>query len=818
MKNFRKVLALVLVVATLFSFTAMAGAAYKDEAAISYDEAVAVLSAVGILNGYEDSTFKPTQTISREEMAKMIAVLANAGDDVSTLYASASTFADVPASKWSASYVAYCAKTGIVAGRSASTFDPAGKVTGLETAKMLLVTLGFDANEQGYVGADWKVNVLRDAKVMGLLNNFAADYDVDAALTREEAAQMMLNALQAPCVVGIISDGLVTITNALIVNWPGAGNVNIANLLNISVYAKLQDAIKAGKWCLYGNVVISNDLLCDRLYDMEKGTGYDCYGRPSTIWMINGEKVAYFNETPVWSSYNTSAAVVAEKVGKLTKTPTYFFNGFASSAAEAEKVIGKGVLVEIYADGEVVMIETYIGYVGQMDTARGKFMVLDAGKNTLRKADNTNGFTKADEGTMILYWECNETKDNKKADNFHAIEVAEFNTVEVHGVRSAKENFCDAKENTYEFHNGVEALTAAAVGKTYEIVVDKYGYVLYVGAPAAAAAKVSVLVSDSAWKTNGKQSANDDATFDYFASFVDFEDGAKATEYAADLDAFTTDKDADHDVLVTYNAKGEARLATDAADELKLEKDATFIMSSKGKIEGLEKVANDYTQYILRVWNYAEGKFEYKYFDGKGEVDAAYVLNHVQYIAGNDPYIEYIYAEAKYAESSDLAFVMSFETDETYAGCIGEETYVTYYLYNALVNGEEALVAYEEKLTDELMQMFEAKYVLIEDAASHDDLPIYVAETEAIASVGEEFVIKGNTLTFKDGDELKAADMAAKANIWVVTNVDGDIAVKTIADYDDVADYLSYHNWTTQYAWVDGTPVDTIVLYCIAGE
>ena len=268
MKNFRKVLALVLVVATLFSFTAMAGAVnigeYEDWSKVSYAEAVDVLSAVGILNGYEDDTFKPTNTISREEMAKMIAVLANSGEDVSTLYASACTFADVATTKWSASYVAYCAKTGIVAGRSATTFDPAGKVTGLETAKMLLVVLGFDAEEQGYVGADWKVNVLRDAKTMSLLDGFAADYDVDAAITREEAAQMMMNALLAPCVVGVLSDGIVTVTNALIASWNW--KAGISELFDISVRGTLKDAIKAGKWCLYGNVVISNDLLVDTLF------------------------------------------------------------------------------------------------------------------------------------------------------------------------------------------------------------------------------------------------------------------------------------------------------------------------------------------------------------------------------------------------------------------------------------------------------------------------------------------------------------------------------------------------------------------------
>ena len=316
MKNFRKVLALVLVVATLFSFTAMASAkTYTDADKISYKEAVDVLSYVGILNGYEDDSFKPTQTITREEMAKMIAVLSNAGTDVSTLYASACTFADVAKDRWSASYVAYCAKTGVVAGRSASTFDPTAKVTGLETAKMLLVVLGFNAEKQGYVGADWKVNVLRDAKVMGLLEDFDAKYDVEAAITREEAAQMMLNALEAPCVVGFLSNNSVTITNALVFGGvsllPNKGE--LADLFDIATYAKLKDALKAGKWSLYGNVIISDDLLAEKLFGLKKtaAADNDCYMRPGSYWTWTDAKgnvktITGTTLKPVWSSYNTT--------------------------------------------------------------------------------------------------------------------------------------------------------------------------------------------------------------------------------------------------------------------------------------------------------------------------------------------------------------------------------------------------------------------------------------------------------------------------------------------------------------------------------
>ena len=95
MKNFRKVLALILVVATLFSFVAMASAKtadeYKDYEDVKYVEAVDVLTALGIINGY-DGAYHPADTIDRDEMAKMIAVLANAGYDVEELYASASAF------------------------------------------------------------------------------------------------------------------------------------------------------------------------------------------------------------------------------------------------------------------------------------------------------------------------------------------------------------------------------------------------------------------------------------------------------------------------------------------------------------------------------------------------------------------------------------------------------------------------------------------------------------------------------------------------------------------------------------------------------
>ena len=69
--NFKKVLALVLAFAC--AFTMFAGAAsYSDKADIKATTAVDMLSSLGVIQGYEDGSFKPNTTVTRAQMAKMI--------------------------------------------------------------------------------------------------------------------------------------------------------------------------------------------------------------------------------------------------------------------------------------------------------------------------------------------------------------------------------------------------------------------------------------------------------------------------------------------------------------------------------------------------------------------------------------------------------------------------------------------------------------------------------------------------------------------------------------------------------------------------
>ena len=178
-----------------------AGAAsYSDKADIKASTAVDMLSSLGVIQGYDDGSFKPNTTVTRAQMAKMIFTIMNGGNDNANAYASLPTaFTDLPTAAWAQGYVRYLQNTGIIAGKSATKFAPNDTVTGLEAAKMVLVAAGYNAQKAGLTGAAWAQNTMK----YGQLNNLFEDVDADlnAALPRQYAAQILYNALDMERVV-----------------------------------------------------------------------------------------------------------------------------------------------------------------------------------------------------------------------------------------------------------------------------------------------------------------------------------------------------------------------------------------------------------------------------------------------------------------------------------------------------------------------------------------------------------------------------------------------------------------------------------------
>ena len=175
-----------------------AGAAFTDQADIKATDAVDMLVALGVVDGFEDGSFQPNGTVTRAQMAKMIYVLRTGKSDASAYNNDKTSFTDING-HWAAGYIKYYQSLGIIAGKSSTIFAPNATVTAQEAAKMLLVTLGYNAEKAGLTGPSWaaKTNALADEN--GLLE------DVNTSFTgpcpRQYAAQLIYNTVFAPTVV-----------------------------------------------------------------------------------------------------------------------------------------------------------------------------------------------------------------------------------------------------------------------------------------------------------------------------------------------------------------------------------------------------------------------------------------------------------------------------------------------------------------------------------------------------------------------------------------------------------------------------------------
>ena len=197
-----------------------AGAAFTDQADIKVDtDVVDTLVSLGVVDGFSDGSFQPNGTVTRAQMAKMIYVLRTGNSDASAYNDDKTSFTDI-GSHWARGYIKYCQSLGIIAGKSNTIFAPNEKVSAQEAAKMLLVTLGYNAQKAGLVGTGWasKTNALADEN--GLLEDVNTAFT--AACPRQYAAQLIYNTIFAPTVV--LRDG--EYTNMKMVTGANLDNYN----------------------------------------------------------------------------------------------------------------------------------------------------------------------------------------------------------------------------------------------------------------------------------------------------------------------------------------------------------------------------------------------------------------------------------------------------------------------------------------------------------------------------------------------------------------------------------------------------------------
>ena len=202
MRNLKKILALVLALMMVLSVMVFASAANyddysdKDQVSPEYAEAVEVLTGMDIFWGSENS-FYPKSNVTRAEVATLLYRIMT-GDITGSqvgIYKDYGMFDDVLETNWFAGYVNYAANGELVVGVGDDKYNPQGNVTGYEWITMLLRAIGYDANGE-ISGSTWKITAASLAKQAGILGSFN-EATLNSALTREQVAYLLFNAIQA---------------------------------------------------------------------------------------------------------------------------------------------------------------------------------------------------------------------------------------------------------------------------------------------------------------------------------------------------------------------------------------------------------------------------------------------------------------------------------------------------------------------------------------------------------------------------------------------------------------------------------------------
>ena len=689
----KKLLALVLALVMTMSLVTISNAAYSDKADIDLKEAVDVLSAVGVFEG-SDGKFDPKADLTREQAAKLVAYL-QLGQKSADALVGGNKFTDVAANRWSAGYVDYCATTGVVAGVGNGQFNPTGSLTALQFGKMLLVCLGYDATTENLTGADWQINtskLMASAKLLKGLDDVKAN-DV---ITREQGAQMMLNAIKAPTVEYDTKGSTITIGGTVI----GIGGSK-ATYVTATV-AEDKSVTNIGKTQLTNSSAYTVELGEKLFSNLKLSSDTDAFERPVTVWTLKAEKIGSYANTPdltytaevklgtIYSDLGTSKKLVysnddVDVAHGEENVFAYYADGTINASlgkgdiakGNDQKVGGNGVLIEVYYDdvantAKVVEINTY---GGEVTSARAKTASKDANVTVTPLNAGKGGNYETEDfkvDDIVAYNYSTKTGDA----GVKNVAAAEKVTGELTGYTAGKSVVVGG--TTYKFNKAASIDTSAlagAIDNDVTLALDKYGYVLNVNTDATSTNYAVVL----------KYKVKD--VFDDAKAELLFTDGTTKTVELKD------DVDVEYGSLVSYTITNKGKYDLKVLENATTAQNVTLTAKGSSAIEiGSVRTANGKTIFLVATKS-GNSDTVYTSYTGIANVPtitagttAAKVNAYVK--SGSAATVVYIDATAATTsvESStkDVVFVKGSST----TGASYDTKKGTFYTYDAIVNGE----------------------------------------------------------------------------------------------------------------------------------
>ena len=552
----KKFLSLVLaLVMTMSLVTVSAGAKdFTDDSEITYKEAVDVISALGVVDGYSDGDFRPDDVLTRGAAAKIICNLILGPTTASALSAGTAPFKDVPVTNTFAGYITYCSQQGIISGYADGTFRPTGTLSGNAFMKMLLGALGYDSSIEGYTGANWQVSVIKQASGIGL-DDGNDEFVGSQAVTRQEAALYAFNMLQATMVEYDKKDTIVV--GDITINTTSTRK-DVEN--NTNTDGNIDGERNGDGLMQFGEKYFK---------DLEKEDATDIFGHPSSKWVYDGDDVGtYANEADATYVVEDDDMDVGQVVTSSSymnyssseaKDAKYFLNGDDNEVKSSE-LVAVGDIVEAYendnGDVETVVVSRYtVAKIDKVDTdvstAESRNGASEVLTLTDLDGDNSNDYydkyddaektlrgyaSSYDEGTVLAV----AFRDGKFGDEVLASYEAEAVTGEVTAFREdetvtmdgTKYEFARSKDGTDGFVDGITK--NFDFDKEYTIYLTADGYVI--GVEGAAGADLNdVYYVTGVYCEESRYNAN---KFTWYAQAVSLADGS-----ASDIELDETDAD-----------------------------------------------------------------------------------------------------------------------------------------------------------------------------------------------------------------------------------------------------------------------------------
>ena len=503
MRNLKRALSLGLT-ATMISGLMVMGssaASYADVTSEQNQEAIEVLKEVGIMVGDDKGNFNPEAKVTRNEMAVVMSNLM--AYNVKT-YANTSPFTDVP--EWAEPYVAACYTNGITSGYDAKTYGGSDSVTTGQAALMVMKALGYFQYQSDF-GADWQLSTVAQGNKIDLFDD--VDSGVKEAMTRNDVAQLVLNALEAGTVEAEkngqdINVGDISITSGVTYKYVTSGKD----------YAKAINDNQSTSANSINGVTAPIVELGEKLYqgDLTKASEEDDFGRPATKWEYQAKEIGTFadkadyvftdsvtskelydavGKTATGDKYDWSVAVNGDYVdydgADLYANRTDNDADFAEKAG-LDELTGNGVITEVFVDGTADEESVHIAVINQY---AAEVLKVDEDDKTITLADLDNGPAKtsdtfdttdfAEDDIVVYTYAEGEIQSVYAAEKLEG-EVTRVRAITTDGETGNGDNFV-VDGTTYKYNatvSGAERLTSDAVSNDVVAYLDANGYVVYI--------------------------------------------------------------------------------------------------------------------------------------------------------------------------------------------------------------------------------------------------------------------------------------------------------------------------------------------------